>query len=312
MFLTWMLGQIGSAALAVWLLEINPASIPELSGEKLAIMAVIVAFGQLASTIVGLSMIWIRYRRWEIFGFRRDWIGQDVGLGLLALVMVLPGILVLQWSLTFLVKYEHGTLQMLMEDSSGLTIAGAWFGAVLVAPICEEIFFRGVLQSWLQRLGYRGNAPLEMTIAGGWAREASVADPVELDRTTEAVISFENEKTIENPYLSPATIPSSARREHHPECSIRFDGEVDADHRQCGSFWVGSFGSGRGTDSFVCFRIGIGLSLPPDWQHSAVHRVTHGTERIQHVLVYTADPVSRYGSFADGFELVQAVFVDVQ
>ncbi len=168
MFVTWVFGQVASAGLAVWLLEIQPDSIQELSGASMAILAGIVAIGQLIATGIGMAMICFRYRRWEIFGFQPDSVRQDILLGLRAFVMVVPAILLLQWTLTMLVKYEHGTLEMLMKDRSWLTIASTWFAAVLVAPVCEEIFFRGILQSWLQRLGHQSNAPLEMAIAGGW------------------------------------------------------------------------------------------------------------------------------------------------
>ena len=169
MFVTWVFGQLGSAGLAVWFLDIQPDSILELTGSKMAIMAGIVALGQLIATGIGMAIIYFRYRRWEIFGYQPDAARQDTLLGLRTFVMVLPAILLLQWALTMLVEYEHGTLEMLMKDRSLLTIASTWFAAVLVAPVCEEIFFRGVLQSWLQRLGHRGNAPLEKAIAGGWA-----------------------------------------------------------------------------------------------------------------------------------------------
>ncbi len=215
MFVTWVFGQLGSAGLAVWFLDIQPDSILELTGSKMAIMAGIVALGQLIATGIGMAIIYFRYRRWEIFGYQPDAARQDTLLGLRTFVMVLPAILLLQWALTMLVEYEHGTLEMLMKDRSLLTIASTWFAAVLVAPVCEEIFFRGVLQSWLQRLGHRGNAPLEKAIAGGWAggemfeSDQQPANPAS-SRLPQRSETTENENPYEPPNLSAVETRSSA------------------------------------------------------------------------------------------------------
>ena len=194
MFVTWVFGQISSAGLAVLILDINPGSIPQLSGLQMATMAIIVAVGQLIFTAVGMSIIWCRYHCCEIFGIQRTMVRWDTLIGLLAFIMVIPAILLLQWSLTFLVKYEHGTLEMLMKDSSLLTIASTWFAAVLVAPVCEEIFFRGILQSWLQRLGHRGNATLDKTIAGGW--QVPPTQAIQLGENSEPEFNFAGLKML--------------------------------------------------------------------------------------------------------------------
>lgn len=203
MFVTWVFGQISSAGLAVFILDIQPDSIPDLSGSQMAIMAIIVAVGQLVFTAVGMSIIWFRYHCWEIFGIQRTMVRWDTLIGLLAFIMVIPAILLLQWSLTFLVEYEHGTLKMLIKDSSLLTIASTWFAAVLVAPVCEEIFFRGILQSWLQRLGHRGNATLDKTITGGW--QVPSAQAIQIGENSEPEFNFAgSEHAVDtNPYRPP-------------------------------------------------------------------------------------------------------------
>lgn len=221
MFFTWVLGQVSSVGLAVLILGILPSSIPNLSGSQMATMAIIVAFGQLVFTAAGMSIIWFRYRSWEIFGFQPTMIRWDTWIGFLAFIMVIPAILLLQWVLTFLVKYEHGTLEMLMKDSSLLTIASTWFAAVLVAPICEEIFFRGVLQSWLQRLGHRGNASLDNTIAGGWGdAPPSTVNPGE-DVSPGFNVTDPEISAIPNPYSPPQSVANIKKNAGVP--LVQFD-----------------------------------------------------------------------------------------
>ncbi len=171
MFTTWVMGQFGSVTVATLFLGIRPSGISELSSSELAFLTLMVALGQIVSTGTGMLLIWFRYRRWDIFGIQPENFAKDFIIGLQAILMVIPGVMLLQWLLTFLVKYEHSTLEMLSKDQSLLTIGVTWFAAVLVAAFCEELFFRGVLQAWLQRLGYVGNSLLEQVIAGGWGDE---------------------------------------------------------------------------------------------------------------------------------------------
>ena len=49
-----------------------------------------------------------------------------------------------------------------------LSLKAAWFSAVLVAPIVEEVFFRGTLQAWLQRQDFRHQGEDLKSVLGGW------------------------------------------------------------------------------------------------------------------------------------------------
>jgi len=52
------------------------------------------------------------------------------------------------------------------------TILSSWFAAVLVAPVCEEIFFRGTLQAWLHRTQtHKSGDDSLREIIGGWDRD---------------------------------------------------------------------------------------------------------------------------------------------
>lgn len=55
----------------------------------------------------------------------------------------------------------HSTLSALDETTSPAVQWGLWLGAALVAPVCEELFFRGLLQTFLvKELGSRTRAVL--------------------------------------------------------------------------------------------------------------------------------------------------------
>jgi membrane protease YdiL (CAAX protease family) len=57
-------------------------------------------------------------------------------------------------------KLEHSLILVLAADPSLLTIAICFFSAVVVAPIAEEVFFRLLLQGWLEKLERRLRRPI--------------------------------------------------------------------------------------------------------------------------------------------------------
>ena len=172
MFLTWFAGQFAGLSLADLLaptiadaLQLSAGTLDAIEANRLAVMAGVCGGCQLAFTALGLMIIWFRYRNWEIFGFRKLFVRRDFMIGCIAFLMVIPGVLLIQNLLTQFVDYEHATLEILQNNHSLFTLASTWFAAVIAAPICEEIFFRGILQSWLQRFGKSG----EEIISGGWS-----------------------------------------------------------------------------------------------------------------------------------------------
>ena len=172
MFLIWFVGQLAGLTLAEKLspivttaMEASGSSLEEIEAHKLALMAGVSGVCQIAFTAAGIFVIWFRYGNWEIFGLRKPYIRRDILTGLVAFLMVIPGILLLQNVLTQFVEYEHATLELLQQNRSIFTLVCTWFAAVIAAPICEEIFFRGILQSWLQRFGKSG----EEFVSGGWS-----------------------------------------------------------------------------------------------------------------------------------------------
>ncbi len=178
MFMFWLFGQLACIGVAVVALGIYPSEITELSGSKMAWLTIIVSAGQLVATAGAVLLLHLRYRKFEVFGLSGPTFGRDIVLGALAFVMVVPTILLMQMGLTQWVDYEHETLEMLSKNADALTIGASWFAAVLVAPISEEIFFRGVLQAWFQRLFGGGQLFSEGKVIGGWDKTPDGQDGV--------------------------------------------------------------------------------------------------------------------------------------
>jgi len=175
MSFAWMGGQVIAVSVAMLLLGISHEDISTISGEEEAKLLGIVGLAQLVGVFLAWGVLYARYARKgrsQAIGVQRSNIAKDIGLGVAAFAMVIPIVLLIQWLLTLLLDYEHPSLEMLTKDASWLTFVLVWFVAGFVAPICEEVLFRGTLQPWLQRLG-PGRMKSEHILFGGWDWEAS-------------------------------------------------------------------------------------------------------------------------------------------
>ncbi len=217
MFFFWFVGQIGSVGIAIVLLDLDPAKLTEVADSKLAWMTLLIAIGQVAATMLAMGVLLARYRRPSVFGWQPDFFRKDLALGGLTFVMVVPAILIVQWLLTRIIQYEHSTLEMMAKNADVLTIAASWIGAVLVAPVCEEIFFRGVLQAWLQRLK-PGSFFSDQVLSGGWDDTKPLLTPG-ADKETEDFKTAEpnpanasSPVSDPNPYAAPKTLETGLRK----------------------------------------------------------------------------------------------------
>lgn len=90
----------------------------------------------------------------EAFGFHLKDIWQQIADGVLGFAAaVLPVLAV--WSLTLPwrnTSNSHGLLQLLEHDRSFSTVFWIIIAAVILAPLVEELIYRVVLQTWLQRI----------------------------------------------------------------------------------------------------------------------------------------------------------------
>ncbi|WP_162006670.1 CPBP family intramembrane glutamic endopeptidase [Roseimaritima sediminicola] len=90
---------------------------------------------------------------------------RDIAIGLVASCMLLPPVFAMQAALTHWVPYEHKVLELLTEAPPAWVLVSMAFTSMIVAPVAEEFFFRGLLQGWFQRLaGSRGNAAASRSV----------------------------------------------------------------------------------------------------------------------------------------------------
>lgn len=100
----------------------------------------------------GLSVGWIVTRTkatpFEL-GFVPHLLGRDILLGMAAFLMLAPIVFGLQMIMVLIMGPTQHPLILLLQETPDLGLfAVASLNAVIVAPIVEEYFFRGLLQGW--------------------------------------------------------------------------------------------------------------------------------------------------------------------
>lgn len=101
-------------------------------------------------------------RPWLDLGLTSNgWI-RDVGLGLGGFLVATPLVILINFLATRIwASNRHPLEAMLREGLSPGGIVLAYLSAVVLAPIAEEMMFRGVIQGWLVRLGASLSGPSE-------------------------------------------------------------------------------------------------------------------------------------------------------
>jgi membrane protease YdiL (CAAX protease family) len=88
------------------------------------------------------------------FGLSRDRWGRQVTIGVVAVLSLMPIIFGTQWFAYLLLgpvdkQFRHPLETMLRNEFTGVAAGVALLTAVVVAPLFEELMFRGIFQSWL-------------------------------------------------------------------------------------------------------------------------------------------------------------------
>lgn len=141
------------------------------------------AFGKLLGVGVGLAWLAMRYSGAHL---RRtlplaeapdagDWRLGLVAFAMLAVPTFTLQFLLVQWSDT---TERHQLIELLEANPQVGFLAVAVFSAVIVAPLTEEILFRGLLQPWLERLGCERN--WQTLLLGGFAESGEIVIDAEM------------------------------------------------------------------------------------------------------------------------------------
>ena len=109
----------------------------------------------LAGTLIGLFVIWIRVRAsLRDFGFSTCRLVYDISLGLMWFAMLIVPVTLTQIGLTSLFPKadKHPFIEIILDDPNPRYVILVAVAAILMAPFCEEILFRVILQGWLEKL----------------------------------------------------------------------------------------------------------------------------------------------------------------
>ena len=203
-FVMWMTGQMVGLAITLAILGIDELAPTSMSVGEQTVLGYAVGICTAVSTVLTLAYLYARYQNPKVFGGSLKYLGRDFGLGCFVFMCFVPITFLVQAALTQVWEYEHPTLDLISSDSSLLTILSAWWMAVVVAPVSEEIFFRGILQGWLSRL-FVNNAQPEAALIGGWPGGQSSSPASVGQRESAAGTDAAENRISENPYQSSTT-----------------------------------------------------------------------------------------------------------
>jgi len=122
-----------------------------LASRDLALVTLAEPVANLAAVATALAVIGLRTRAGcRDFGISLQHVGRDLGLGLVAFVMLAPPVYAIQWLLVLWFPYHHPLISMLQQHPETLLRTAVFFSAVVAAPVVEEFFYRVLWQGWLQ------------------------------------------------------------------------------------------------------------------------------------------------------------------
>lgn len=140
----------------------------EISAEISARIALVSGIAQLICTAVCFMWLIKRYQHTDHdFGLDPTQWKDGIVSGLKAFCMWVPLVWAVQNILVEFIEYSHPSFERIKGSGELYTLIDVWITAVVVAPILEEILFRGVLQAWLQRFRRETLQNPNPLIAGG-------------------------------------------------------------------------------------------------------------------------------------------------
>ncbi len=98
----------------------------------------------------------------------------DIGLGIVAFLMIVPPVLALQKTLVQWIPYEHPLIDLVTQHRSAEMFVAIATSAVIVAPLVEEFFCRRLLQQWVYRGVMHTADPLSLVVGESQSKTPAV------------------------------------------------------------------------------------------------------------------------------------------
>ena len=227
MFFAWIMAQLLGLELAKWLAGLESDSLSDLPLSASSYFILVAGTVQLVATFGCIVIYRMRYPSPPPFTTNRQTTISNIRIGLLGFLLIVPPTLILQMVLNQLVPYKHDTLESLKEATSSLPIVTAWIMAVVIAPIVEEIFFRGMLQGWLQRLGNTRPEDFDKLISGGRFNSSQNIDDEQWQTKPAQPLDDSNTTLDDNPYHPPES-SSVSKTANQPDVGeqVYFDSKL--------------------------------------------------------------------------------------
>jgi membrane protease YdiL (CAAX protease family) len=154
----WLLLQFVGDAMVRGAFYLNPAAEPdELPLYARAALMLAGGTATLLTTLISLlAVMWHTRATWRDVGFDERFFGSDLRLGLTAFILLAPPVYAVHLLMQVWFPYRHPLWNLLRENPDATFLAISAFTALIVAPLCEEYFFRVLLQGWLHQLNRSG------------------------------------------------------------------------------------------------------------------------------------------------------------
>jgi membrane protease YdiL (CAAX protease family) len=110
-------------------------------------------------------------------GIHREGLGRHVRQGAVAFLLLAPVVYAVQYEAGVIWKSRtHPIEDMLVAQPSAGMALFTFLAAVILAPVTEELVFRGILQNWLSGLSLRSSSNRKAVLADG----DDLVDPLDL------------------------------------------------------------------------------------------------------------------------------------
>lgn len=111
------------------------------------------ALASLATLVATAAVVMLRFRASpRVFGFVPEAAGRDIWLGIKAFLALAPPVYAIQYMLVQRVESKHPIVELLRRHPDPRLMLASIGAAVVVAPLVEELLFRGLFQGWLEKL----------------------------------------------------------------------------------------------------------------------------------------------------------------